>query len=200
MTDDHRRREAEKVWESPPTFDALYDRYRSAVFSFAYYLTRDRGEAEDLFQEAWLRIVRHLPERVNMPSLKTWIFTIVANLYRDSLRKKRVRHLFILRRQQESEAQNEASLGAGRTGARDAAFRADLEREIARAIDNLPERQRRVFILKEISGFKQSEIGDILGIPIGTVKSLMHRAVRRLQKELSPYHSNPIIERIEDAM
>jgi RNA polymerase sigma-70 factor (ECF subfamily) len=200
MTNDRGRREAEQEWESPPSFDVLYDRYRSAVFSFAYYLTRDRREAEDLFQEAWLRIVKHLPERVNMPSLKTWIFTIVANLHRDSLRKKRVRHLFLLRRQQESESENEASFGADRTESRDAAFRADLEREIARAIGNLPERQRRVFILKEISGFKQSEIGDILGIPIGTVKSLMHRAVRRLQKELSAYHSNPMIERIEDAM
>jgi RNA polymerase sigma-70 factor (ECF subfamily) len=71
----------------------------------------------------------------------------------------------------------------------------ELSREMTRAISMLPEKQRRVFILKEIAGFKQVEVGEILGLRLGTVKSLMYRAVRRLQNELSAY--NPRGEKIK---
>ncbi len=64
----------------------------------------------------------------------------------------------------------------------------DMGRDIAQAMARLPDRQRRVFMLKEIAEFKQAEISDILGIPLGTVKSLMHRAVTRLRRELSKYN------------
>ena len=191
---------ADDAWVNPPAFDDLYGHFRSAVFSFAYYLTRDRGEAEDLYQEAWLRIVRHLPEKVNMRSLKTWIFTIVANLHRDNLRKKRVRQLFLQHRHKETEVEPEGERRDTKNGTRDAAYHADLGRDIARAIAKLPERQRQVFVLKEVSGFKQAEICDILGIPIGTVKSLMFRAVRRLQKDLAAYQPHQVTKGVEDAM
>ncbi|MGB2908165.1 MAG: RNA polymerase sigma factor [Candidatus Aminicenantaceae bacterium] len=200
MTRDNGRTAPEPVWEAPPCFEELYDQYRSAVFSFAYYLTRNRGEAEDLFQEAWLRIIRHLPEKVNMQSLKTWIFTIVTNLHRDNLRKKRVRSVFLLHKHKQTEIEAEGDVEDGALGMRDAGFRSDLGRDLDQAIGRLPERQRQVFVLKEVSGLKQAEICDILGIPIGTVKSLMYRAVRRLQKELAAYQPQTVIEGVNNAM
>ncbi len=190
----------ETVWEAPPCFEELYDHYRSAVFSFAYYLTRDRGEAEDLYQEAWLRIVKHLPKKVNMQSLKTWIFTIVTNLHRDNLRKKRVRSLFLLHKHRETEIEADGYVEERASGMRDAGFRSDLGRDLDQALTRLPERQRQVFVLKEISGFKQAEICDILRMPIGTVKSLMYRAVRRLQKELVAYEPHTVIEGVNNAL
>jgi hypothetical protein len=60
-----------------PAFDNLYKKYQNAVFGFAYYLTQNRGDAEDLFQEAWLRIAKKLLDEVNMKSIRAWIFTIV---------------------------------------------------------------------------------------------------------------------------
>lgn len=187
-------------WDAPPSFDELYENYRTPLFSFAYYLTRDRGEAEDLFQEAWLRIVKHLPEKVIMKSLKTWMFTIVANLHRDNLRKKRVRNLFLLHKHKETEMDPAGRSVKNLNGSHDEAYHSDLGRDINRALRQLPERQRQVFVLKEISGFKQAEICDIMGIPIGTVKSLMYRAVRRLQGELAAYHPNSMNEGVKDAM
>ncbi len=187
-------------WDAPPSFAELYENYRSALFSFAYYLTRNRSEAEDLFQEAWLRIVKHLPEKVNMKSLKSWMFTIVTNLHRDTLRKKRVRSLFLLHKHREADVEPDDGSAERPNGSRDEVYHSDLGRDIDRALRQLPERQRQVFVLKEISGFKQVEICDIMGIPIGTVKSLMHRAVRRLQRELAAYHSNSVNEGVKDAM
>jgi len=174
-----------------PAFDDLYEKYQNAVFGFAYYLTQNRGDAEDLFQEAWLRIAKKLPDEVNMKSIKAWIFTIVANLHRDELRKKRIRRLFFLQKAMSLEKENSAfpvvpekpvSINS------DEAYLTNMGRDIAQAVARLPDQQRRVFVLKEIADFKQAEISNILKIPLGTVKSLMYRAVCRLRRELRKYH------------
>jgi len=174
-----------------PAFDNLYKKYQNAVFGFAYYLTQNRGDAEDLFQEAWLRIAKKLPDEVNMQSIKAWIFTVVANLHRDELRKKRIRRLFFLQKAMSLEKENTmfsflpdqpVSINPEEVN------QTDMGRDISQAMARLPDRQRRVFVLKEIAEFKQAEISDILGIPLGTVKSLMHRAVTRLRRELSKYN------------
>jgi len=173
-----------------PAFDNLYKKYQNAVFGFAYYLTQNRGDAEDLFQEAWLRVAKKMPDKVNMKSIKAWIFTIVANLHRDELRKKRVRRIFLLKKAVSLEKENtifrimpEKSVSVNS----DEALQTNMGSDISQALAKLPDRQRRIFVLKEIADFKQAEISDILGIPIGTVKSLMHRAVKRLRLELSKY-------------
>ncbi|MDH5706293.1 MAG: RNA polymerase sigma factor [Candidatus Aminicenantes bacterium] len=173
-----------------PQFDELYGRYQNEVFSFAYHLTRNRGDAEDLYQEAWLRIVKKLPKEVDMRGIKAWIFTIVINLHRDELRKKRIRRLFLLEKAKAHE-EEEASFPVQQdilpADSKDQGLRTEMGRDIHQALDSLPQRQRRVFVLKEIAGFKQAEISDILGVPVGTVKSLMYRAVKRLRQELSKY-------------
>jgi len=175
-----------------PVFDNLYQKYQTAVFSFAYYLTQNRGDAEDLFQDAWLRIVKNLPDKVNKQSIKAWIFTIVINLHRDALRKKRIRRLFLLQKSMSPDNKNSifpVPQYTPKSNSPDEALQAEIRRDIAQAMARLPDRQRSVFVLKEIAGFKQAEIGDILGIPVGTVKSMMHRAVKQLQLELSKYHT-----------
>jgi len=174
-----------------PAFDNLYKKYQNAVFGFAYYLTQNRGDAEDLFQEAWLRIAKKLPDEVNMKSIKAWIFTVVANLHRDELRKKRIRRLFFLQKAMSLEKENTLLPALSDQPVSinpEELNQTDMGRDIAQAMTMLPDRQRRVFVLKEIAEFKQAEISDILGIPLGTVKSLMHRAVKRLRRELSKYN------------
>jgi len=174
-----------------PIFEELYEKYQNDVFSFACYLTKNRGEAEDLFQEAWLRIIKKLPEKVNMQRIKAWIFTIVINLYRDELRKKRIRNLFLFQKSRAHKTDEafpflkEESLSDTSNGAN----QIEMGKDINQALALLPDRQRRVFVLKEIAGFRQAEISDILGVPVGTVKSLMYRAVKHLRQELSKYKS-----------
>lgn len=77
-------------------FDQLYGQHKSDVYHFAFYLTKDRGEAEDLFQDTWLRVAKNFPKTLNMKKIKSWIFTITSNLHKDSLRKERVRRSFFL--------------------------------------------------------------------------------------------------------
>ena len=76
-------------------FDELFKKYQNSVYRFACYLTGNRIEADDLFQETWLRAVRYLPISSNIRDFKAWILTIVANLHKDELRKKKIRRLFL---------------------------------------------------------------------------------------------------------
>jgi len=124
-----------------------------------------------------------------MQSIKAWIFTIVVNLYRDGLRKKRIRRLFLFQKSKAHEADVEFAFLTEKPAydSSDQAFQAEIGKDIGLALDSLPERQRRVFVLKEIAGFRQAEISEILDVPVGTVKSLMYRAVKRLRLELSKY-------------
>jgi RNA polymerase sigma factor (sigma-70 family) len=76
-----------------------------------------------------------------------------------------------------------------------AAEAAWLKREIDRAVAGLPEKQRRVFLLSELEGLRQNQIAAVMGIPVGTVKSLLYRAVKRLQRDLAAH--NPKAERVK---
>jgi RNA polymerase sigma-70 factor (ECF subfamily) len=165
-------------------FELLFQRYKSMVYRYSHYLTLNSAEAEDLFQDTWLRVVKHLPSCGKIESLQAWICRITSNLYRDLLRKKKYRRMLFMDRPAASDVGDEnfecAITHAGNHGAA-----TEARMEMQRAFASLPYRQRRVFILKEIEGFKLSEIGDSLRIPVGTVKSLLHRAVLKMRKELS---------------
>ncbi len=174
-------------------FDTLYAEYKTPVYRFAYCLSRDKEEADELFQETWLRVVQYYPRTSRVRHFRTWVFAITANLHRDMLRKKRIRRLFLKEANRTHHNPVEMSMSKcleNNACIIDDSDRVDMKDAITQALAKLPDRQRRVFILKEIEGFKHTEIGEILGVPVGTTKSLMYRAVKRLQKDLSVFKQN----------
>jgi RNA polymerase sigma-70 factor (ECF subfamily) len=175
---------------SPAAFDAVFEAHKADVYRVACALTGNARDAEDLFQETWLRAVKagRGPERLQ--DFRPWLLTIAANVHRDGLRKARVRRVFFLERATAmAEARDDADTGwdSGRDAGRDQAARTEFEICLARAVSKLPPKQRRVFVLKDVEGFRHDEIGRMLGIPERTVRTLLHRAVKRLQKELAPF-------------
>jgi RNA polymerase sigma-70 factor (ECF subfamily) len=172
-------------------FDQLYDQHKSDVYHFAFYLAKNRGEAEDLFQDTWLRVANNFPKTLNMKKVKSWIFTITSNLYKDSLRKERVRKSFILKKMRKLEKNSSSAQNSFLTEKSlptDFSEQSDLGHAISRALAKLPDSQRQIFVLKEMAGFKHSEISEILKLPVGTVKSVLFRTVKRLRKDLKAYH------------
>jgi RNA polymerase sigma-70 factor (ECF subfamily) len=173
-------------------FDELYEMYTPQVYRFALALARDAGDAEDLFQETWLRAVKACGAgRAPRPDeARAWLFTIAANAHKDVLRKRRVRRLFVRERARamadEAGDADPGWDGAGRSGG-DGAARSEIRLCLRRALARLPAKQRRVFVLKDIEGLRHDEIARILGVPEGTVRTLLHRAVRRLRKELAEF-------------
>jgi RNA polymerase sigma-70 factor (ECF subfamily) len=178
-------------------FEAVYDRYRADIFRFIFHLTGNQAEAEDLFQETWLRVVRHGPLRLDRPDLKPWLLTIVLNLHRDALRRKRVQRMFLFQHYHRERPHSSVSDGHAppSTEPARATEQAWLQRDIDQALAGLPEKQRRVFLLSEFVDLRQAEIAGIMGIPVGTVKSLLYRAVKSLQRDLAAHH--PKAERIK---
>lgn len=181
------------------SFDSLYDRFSTAVYNFSLYLTRDKYEADELFQDTWLRVARNIKKAAAMTNPKPWIITITVNLYRDALRKKRVRNLFSYHKPFTPETEREIHTQIkDRCSGKDASIQIDTAKAISSAVADLPSRQRQVFVLKEMDGFQLSEISEMLGIPLGTVKSLMFRAVRKLRQDLSVFNPNRIQKRAYD--
>ena len=170
-------------------FDQLFFRYKDHVYRFILYLTQSRAESEDLFQETWLRVVKYLPSTSKIKCFKSWLFTIAVNLHRDELRKRKLRRLFTLQKTVLSDIDIENNDHSIIPSVNDRSNEIEINLALSKALAALPLKQKRVFILKEIEGFKHAEISKILNIPVGTIKSLLHRAIKQLQYELSEFHN-----------
>jgi RNA polymerase sigma-70 factor (ECF subfamily) len=172
-------------------FEMLYRRYERPLLNFIYRMVMNTADAENLCQEAFFRIVRGRKKYQATARFRTWLFRIALNLCRDRLRRMKHRsHLSLnvpaLSQDDESvELQELIPDPAPNPGIH--AESDELEAIVKQAIASLPEDQHLVVILKEYQELKFSEIADIMNCPIGTVKSLNHRAHGRLKKMLAKY-------------
>ncbi len=169
-------RPAETNPNSADVFDRIYLAHCEDVHRLAWYLARHRQDAEDLFQEVWLRAARRAEDLTGITDPKKWLVAITVNCHRDGLRRKRLRRLFLA-------GPREGRPGEDQSAEEPADVPARLD--LARAIAGLPPRQKEIFVLKELEGFKIREIAVMLHIHQGTVKSMLHAAVRRLRHSLS---------------
>ncbi len=171
-------------------FTALVRRHQGPLFHFAFRQLRSAPAAEDVVQEAFVRVVQSAAEFKNEARFTTWVYTITRNLCIDHLRKRALR-------KHPSLDESRGEEGDGPTlGEQTADPRASVEREatgtelkerIARAVDTLPDEQREVFLMRELSNLPFKEIAEITGVPENTVKSRMRYALERLQEALSEY-------------
>lgn len=147
-------------------FDALYLRHREWVLALALRHTARRDDALDVAQDAFVQLLKKLPELELAGPLTTWLYPVVVHRAID-LARKRVR-----------DTRDEAALAeAAARPAGDPSERAELER-LVRA---LGAEQREVLLLRFADGFELEEIADALAIPLGTVKSRLHQALAHLR-------------------
>jgi RNA polymerase sigma-70 factor (ECF subfamily) len=160
---------------SSEAFTLLVDRYRAPVVRLAYRLTRDPDEAKDIAQDSFLRAYRRIEEfRPDRP-FAHWLFVIARNASFDALRRRRRAAAFV---------SAEAEEVAGELGPEELALRNDEAGRVQAALCLLPGRYREVLELYYVSGLRYREIADELAIPLGTVKTYIARAKRRLRTEL----------------
>jgi len=160
-------------------FESLYDRHGSAAFSLAYRIAGNRAAAEDIVQEAFLSVwrssVRYQPQRGN---LRSWLLSVVHNRAIDWLRRS-VAHT---RHEIDDEGLEERKAAPEYTDVE--AIRRDEARTIRSAMDGLPADQLRVVELAYFGGFTHSQIADMLGMPLGTVKGRMRLALDKMRDGL----------------
>jgi RNA polymerase sigma-70 factor (ECF subfamily) len=172
-------------------FAVLVKRYQGPLYNFALRHLRNPSSAEEVVQDAFVRLVQNAADFKHEARFSTWMFTIVRNLCIDQIRKQS------LRRHPSLEEPKRAGEGEGPTlGEQTADSKANVERtavsteireRLMQAVDALPDEQREVFLMREVSNLPFKEIAEIVGIPENTVKSRMRYALERLQAALSEY-------------
>ena len=170
-------------------FEVLVKRHRAPVFNFILRFTGNRARAEDLLQEAWLKVVRGAGEYEPKARFTTWVYTIARNLCVDSARKESYRQTESLDAPVEADEANGRALGEtlpdGSVNPERGAHNTRLRPLLERALAALPDEQREVFILREYSGVAFKEIAAVTGTSENTVKSRMRYALEGLRKRLS---------------
>jgi RNA polymerase sigma-70 factor, ECF subfamily len=160
-------------------FEAIYDRHGSAAFSLAYRISGSRAAAEDIVQEAFLSVwrssVRYKPERGN---LRSWLLSIVHNRAIDALRRSVVH----TKHEVDAEGLEERKAAAEYTDVE--AFRRQEAQTVRSAMERLPSDQLRVLELAYFAGFTHSQIAEMLGEPLGTVKGRMRLALDKMRDGL----------------
>lgn len=163
---------------------AFVRRHQRRVFGLAFTLLHDRDQADDIAQEAFFRVWRHAGNfDARRGSVTTWLLAITRNLAIDALRASRVR-----------PAADEVLLPALPTSGDlpgDASVSADELRRVARALEAVPEEQRRALLLARLRGLTAAELAAHEGIPLGTAKTRIRTGLLRLRAELRGEETHP---------
>jgi RNA polymerase sigma-70 factor (ECF subfamily) len=163
--------------EGAPTWEEVARDYGRFLYTVAYRLTGNREDAEDLVQEVLLRVRRGL-ETYRPGSMEGWLSRIATNAFLDDVRRRRRRPLDLL------PADPDWVLPP--SAAADEALAAEvLPEDVQQAIDRLPEDFRVAVVLCDVAGLPYQEISDALGVPVGTVRSRIHRGRALLRQALT---------------
>lgn len=164
----------------PDAFNLLVRRWERQIYGLTLRMLGRDEEAKDATQETFLSAYRNLGKFRGDAKFSSWIYRIALNICNTKLRG-RSKFAISLDEQREATgfevAADEDDLGSG-------IQREQVTRHVRRALQGLPSEMRQVIIMKEYEGLKFSEIADILGIPISTVKTRMYTGLSQLKKRL----------------
>jgi RNA polymerase sigma-70 factor (ECF subfamily) len=171
-------------------FQELVLRYRGRLLNFIARMIGDRERAEDLVQEAFIRVHRHLHRFDQSKTFSTWIYTIASNLAKNELRNRSRSPLVLYQSLRESRGEDdERPLQFEDSSSRpDDMFSNRHLRELVEAtVARLAAHHRQVFVLRELEGRSYERIAAITGSNLGTVKSRLNRARRAFAEMIAPF-------------
>jgi RNA polymerase sigma-70 factor, ECF subfamily len=172
----------------PQAFEELVDRYQRRLLNFVYRTIGDRERAEDLVQEVFIRVHRHLARFDQTKKFSTWIYTIASNLAKNELRNRSRNPLVLFQTIKKNwEADHRPLQFEDPQNRPDDLYRKRHLRQLVDwSVAQLPEHHRVVFVLRELEGKTYEEIADITGCNLGTVKSRLNRARNRFAQLIGP--------------
>ncbi len=169
-------------------FDELVERYQSRLLNFVYRTIGDRDRAEDLVQEVFIRVYRHLSRFDRTKKFSTWIYTIASNLAKNELRNRSRNPLVLFQTIKAKFEDEERPLQFEDTQSRpdDMYRKRHLREAVEDSVAKLPVHHREVFVLRELEGKSYEEIAEITGVNLGTVKSRLNRARSAFAEIIEP--------------
>lgn len=170
--------------ESRRNFGEEAIQHLDTLYRAALRLARDPVEAEDLVQDTYQRALRYQHSYQPGTNMKAWLFAIMRNLFWDRFKGGRPEDVSL-------DGDGEVSLYDTLSDPTALPEAEVLDRiaaeEVVRAVESLPELHREVVLLVDVEGFSYREAAEVMGVPIGTVMSRLHRARRQLQRSLYQY-------------
>jgi RNA polymerase sigma-70 factor (ECF subfamily) len=173
----------------PAAVDLLIDRYQHRLMRYLLLLAENRANAEDLFQETWIRVLEHGDQYDGRSGFEPWLFRIARNLVIDRLRRKKP--LVSLDEMAESQGLPASGVAAPAVSGSplDHVEQLETREGIAAALGQIPVTHREVLNLRFQEDLSMEEIAGIVGAPLSTVKSRLYRGMEMLReklKELKP--------------
>ena len=158
-----------------------------SVYNFALRMTGDEDDADDLVQETYMKAFRFFDKFEKGTNCKAWLFRILKNSFINDYRKQTKEQNKVNYEDVQNFYENIKSNEIESKHYELDAFSNLLDDDISKAITELPEDFRTVIILNDIEGFTYEEIADFVDIPVGTVRSRLHRARKMLYVQLFDY-------------
>ncbi len=162
------------------SFDALFYRYRDGIFRLSLAITKNPSAAEEVVVDTFARAYRALERLEPDDSLRPWLYRVAVNLSYNRQPSRRVSFSSLDEASEETFAADERSPSS-------LAELAELRRVVLECVDALGPKHRLVVVLHYLNGLNLAEIADIVGCPVGTVKSRLHYALRGLRTHLSAH-------------
>jgi len=161
-------------------FEALYHLHKRRVYSLCLRMTANTAAAEDLTQEAFLQLFRKIATFRGESAFSTWLHRMAVNVVLMQLRKKGLAVVPL-----EDTFENEEDASRKEPGSEDVRLTKSIDRlELKRAIEDLPQGYRTIFLLHDVEGYEHNEIATMVGCSIGNSKSQLHKARMKLRELL----------------
>ncbi len=172
----------------PRAFGELVRRYDGRLVNFVHRTVGDRERAQDLVQETFIRVYRHLERFDQSKKFSTWIYTIASNLAKNELRNRSRNPLILFQTIKKNWDADHRPLEweDDSPGPDDLYRRRHLKAMVNQAAAELPEHHRMVFVLRELEGRSYEEIAEITRTNLGTVKSRLNRARNNFARIVAP--------------
>lgn len=167
-------------------FEELVNMYQEKIYHLAYRMLNFSSEAEDVVQETFLRVYMNMDRYDENQKFSTWIYRIATNLCIDRLRKRKPNYSLDAEMPDGEGADWYSLLPSDQETPEEELVLSETQEEIRKAIGTLPEKYKSVVILRYLHDMSLQEIGDVLGMPVTTVKTRVHRGREYLRKKLEP--------------
>ena len=168
----------------------IFGKYRSRLFGIAYRMLGSVQDAEDLLQEAFMRVIKGAEAYKRQAKFTTWLYTIARNLCVDQTRRRKHRKHASLDAPMDSSDESGTLMDvipSSEMASDRKSVNKQLHETMQRAIAALSDEQREVFLMREFLDMPFKQIADVVGVPENTVKSRMRYALEKLRLELDEY-------------
>ena len=168
-------------------FSEVVARYKAKIYNYVYRMTGSSEDAEDLTQEVFIRMYTSIDSFRGQSSLNTWLFRIAGNLCIDRFRRAKNRAPAYSLDEPVGDAAQTQEIADHTYEPHRLLESGEMAEQIQQALSRLPEKLRAALLLHDIEGMPYEEIAQIVGCPLGTVKSRLFNARMQLRQQLSEY-------------